>query len=314
MVSSLGLIMKRTSETIAFFGSGPVAAASLELLARSFSIEVVITKPSAGKHEGLAPVLDIAERLAIPTYTAINKQELSELFTHFSPQSRVAVLIDYGIIIQEPVIKAFPLGIVNSHFSLLPQWRGPDPISFAILSGQATTGVSLMLIVPELDEGPLLAQQSLAIPDGITGPELTRRLVELSNTMLQQTLPAYLQGMVHAKPQSTDEPPTYSRKLTKTDGLIDWTKPAEQLEREIRAFIEWPKSRTMIGGKEVVLTAARVVKKQGNAGTIHTDKHRLIVVCGRDALEILRLKPAGKKEMTAEAFLAGYGKTIISSD
>src|SRR5215203_4291228 len=134
-------------ESIVFFGSGPVAARSLELLAQNFEIEAVVTKPQPAHHKQPFPVLVVAKNLGLRIFTPSGRSELSELFSKRPVASQLGVVIDYGFIVNQDVIDYFPLGIVNSHFSLLPRWRGADPISFSILSGDAETGVSLMLIV-----------------------------------------------------------------------------------------------------------------------------------------------------------------------
>jgi len=202
------------------------------------------------------------------------------------------------------------LGIINSHFSLLPEWRGADPITFSILSGQQRTGVSLMLLVKAMDAGPLLGYGEYDLPATITTPGLTSDLIELSFALLKTIVPDYLEGKVVPRPQDTAVQPTYSRKLTKLDGTLDWHKPATQLEREIRAFIEWPKSRARLGTLDVIVTAAHVVARSGLAGQIIIEGKQLLVQCSQDALVIDTLKPAGKKEMTGESFIAGYKQLL----
>lgn len=298
--------MKKMSEPIVFFGSGPVAAESLRLLVRDFVIEAVITKPKPAGHRGDFPVLSLAEKLKLKTFTPTNKRELSGLFQARPLLSRLGVVIDYGIIIAPDVIDYFPLGIVNSHFSLLPKLRGADPITFAILHGDSETGVSLMLIDEKMDEGPLLAQSPYALPKDVTAPELTQRLIEISHETLKAILPTYVEGTVSPLPQTTSIEPTYSRKLTKQDGIIDWRKPAVQIEREIRAFIEWPKSRAEIANKAIIITKAHVEYGNGIPGEIWNQGKSFGVYCSQDILVIDRLKPAGKAEMTASSFLAGY--------
>jgi methionyl-tRNA formyltransferase len=299
--------------SIVFFGSGPVAAQSLELLAKDFEIEAVITKPKPLHHRGDFPVITISELLGLKIFTPANKHELNELFQTKPVQSRIGVVIDYGLIISQEVIDYFPLGIVNSHFSLLPEWRGADPITFSILSGQQQTGISLMLITAGLDEGPLLAQASFDMPEGITTPQLTDSLIDLSHKSLVEILPLYVDGSINPVPQETatissQSEPTYSRKLTKEDGVIDWHKPAQQLEREVRAYIEWPKSSTTLGSIPLTITKAAVHQdpKQPRPGELMLQKSRLWVGTGKDWLEILSVKPDGKKEMPVQAFLAGY--------
>lgn len=298
--------MKKTSKPVVFFGSGPVAAESLRLLAQNFSIEAVVTKPRAAHHKGDVPVIRIAEELKLEIHTVSNKRSLDELIEKDLFSSKIGVLIDFGIIVSQKAIDYFPLGIVNSHFSLLPEWRGADPITFSILSGQKTTGVSLMMLVEAMDEGPLLGYGVYGLSSTITTPELTAGLIELSDTLLTTIIPDYIEGHIVPQPQTSKIEATYSRKLTKEDGIINWNKPAENIEREIRAFIEWPKSRATIAKREVVITSAHVIDLTGHAGSFAVVDKQLVAYCGEKALVIDTIKPAGKQEMTGQSFLAGY--------
>ena len=300
-------------EPIVFFGTGPVAAASLALLAQSFTIEAVVTKPRPAHHRGSVPVIETAEKLGLRILTVVNKTSITGTIRTAGFAARVAVLIDFGIIVEQAAIDAFPLGIVNSHFSLLPQWRGADPITFSILSGQSKTGVSLMLLVEAMDEGPLLAVGEYDLAPDITTPKLTHDLVGLSYALLKDALPKYVTGKVKGITQERSAEivgysaePSYSRKLTKEDGILDFTKPATQLEREVRAYAEWPKSRTVLGGHAVIITAAKAADGEGTPGEIWHAGKALGVYCTKGVLVIEKLKPAGKSEMTAEAFLNGY--------
>jgi methionyl-tRNA formyltransferase len=309
--------MKKTSETIVFFGSGPVAAESLRLLSQSFEIEAVITKPHPPHHRGSTPVVELAEQLKLPTVEASNRKELSEKVAAANFSSRVAVLVDFGILVAQDVIDAFPLGIVNSHFSILPEWRGADPITFAILSGQKQTGVSLMLLVEKMDEGPILSQAAYDIAPDETAASLTSNLIDLSYALLCNVLPLYIRDVIEPVPQEiaasmthTSLKPSYSRRLVKEDGILDWQKHAEVLERQVRAFSGWPKSRTRLAGRDVVITKAHVVKIACTPGQILTRDRSLIVGTAHNGLSIDSIIPAGKKEMTASAFLLGYGKVL----
>lgn len=302
--------MKLTSKPVVFFGSGPVAAESLELLAESFPIEAVITKPRPAHHKGPVPVIAAAEKHKLPLHTVSNRKELDTLISTVHFTSELAVLIDFGIIVSQQAIDSFPLGIVNSHFSLLPEWRGADPITFSILSGQKMTGVSLMLLVPAMDEGPILGYGVYELPEDITTPQLTHDLISLSDQLLRAIVPEYMAGKIMPQPQTNKIESTYSRKLSKDDATIEWRKAADALEREIRAFIEWPKSKTKLGDLDLVITQARVVSRQGEPGVWTIHEKLPLVYCGKDALVIERLKPAGKKEMTGQSFLAGYKHLI----
>ena len=301
--------MKKISNKIVFFGSGPVAAKSLELLLENQEVEAVVTKPTTE-----VEMKKIAGN--IPLYTVSKKSELDALIESKNFESTLGILIDFGIIVSQKVIDRFPLGIINSHFSILPQWRGADPINFAILSGQEKTGVSLMLLVEAMDEGPLLLYSTYKLPNDINSIELTQNLIHISNDMLKQTIPEYIAGRITLSSQSrTKREVSYSRKLTKQDGILDFNKPAEVLEREIRAFIEWPKSRTQIAGKDVVITKAYSVpstganEKPGDIVVVPETKS-LGISTSDGTLWIKELKPAGKNVMSASAFLAGYGNKL----
>lgn len=300
--------------SVVFFGTGPVAAQSLELLLNTFDIEAVITKPKPVHHRGEFPVLEIAKKHHLTVHEVTDKISLSKLFKTTEFNSEVAILIDFGIIVTNDIIDYFKKGIINSHFSLLPEWRGADPITFSILSGQKETGVSLMLLVEAMDEGPLLAVGKQLIDTHDTTTSLTQKLITLSDILLQKEVPEYLSGSTNGIEQSKmytlipDYPrhASYSRKLTKNDGIFDFNKPAMILEREIRAFKQWPKSKTVLHGNELVITGAHVVDESGIPGTYEIRKNELIIFTSEQALSIDELKPSGKGAMPITAFLAGY--------
>ncbi len=287
--------MSRTS--ILFIGSGPVAKASLLGIYKHFDIEAIITKSTTK---------DDMSGFGAPVFTADTKAELETLVERSSFKSPLAVLVDYGVIVSGQVIESFDRGIINSHFSLLPLLRGADPIAFAILEGLDKSGVSLMTIDEGLDTGKIIVQKSIKLTKKESITELTDKLVVLSNELLIDSIPKYIGGQVKPRSQPHPDRATYSRKLNKQDGIIDWNKPAVVLEREIRAFLNWPKSRSMLANRDVIITDAKVVEKDGKPGEIIVTKNELIVCCGKNALSIQKLKPSGKKEMSAQAFLAGY--------
>lgn len=304
--------------SIVFFGSGPVAAASLQRLTRHTTVEAVITKPKPSHHRGRFPVIETAEKLGIPLILVNSSNELSITISDRSFRSTIGILIDFGIIVTKDVIERFPHGILNSHFSILPEWRGADPITFSLLSGQEMTGVSLMVIAPGLDEGPLVAIKEVPLSLTETNDELTKVLVETSDQLLEENLGLYMSGeKVPFAQEQTGYPISYSKKLSKTDGIIDWSKAAEQIEREIRAYSSWPKSRTNLAHVDVIITRSSVIHDlptEKSPGTPEIVAPNMLVVhTGEGALSIEQLKPAGKKEMTAAAFIAGYGSRIHPS-
>lgn len=284
--------------SIVFFGSGPVAAKSLKFLSKHFVIEAVITKAVPSHHKGIAPVEALANDLHLPLLFASSKTELDTLMAQNSFQSELGIIIDYGVIVSQDVISRFSHGIVNSHFSLLPQWRGADPITFSILSGQPNTGVSLMLIEPSLDTGKLITQKSLKIKPSDTTPSLTDRLIKLSNELIVEYIPSYLLGNIKPRRQPHPDRATYSRKLTKSDGVIDWHKPTDQIEREVRAYSDWPRSYTTFGKHKIIITKAHIEQ---------TKKTPLHILCGDGAYIAIDelIAPSGKK-MDSGSFIRGY--------
>lgn len=283
---------------IVFFGSGPVAARCLELLIPKFEIEAVITKPRPPHHKYDVPVLSMSERHDLPTLLASDRKELNILVASHKFESQIAILIDFGIIVSRQVIDTFPLGIINSHFSLLPLWRGADPITFAVLNGDEKTGVSLMIIDEGMDTGKLLTSRSLHLDDGETSITLTDRLIELSDQLIEEYVPRYVAGDLEPKNQPHPDRVTYSRKLTKEDGLLDWNEPADVIERKIRAYQPWPKCHGQIGNWSLIITKAHV------SDTKHTP---LDMTCGDGLILCIDevIAPSGKK-MPADAFLRGY--------
>lgn len=170
-----------------------------------------------------------------------------------------------------------------------------------------------MVVSAGMDEGDLIAQGTYQLSPDATTPSLTADLIELSHEMLAEILPKYTDGSIAPYPQDTSRPATYSRKLTKKDSMLDWHKPAANLEREIRAFLGWPKSRLSAHGLDLVVTKAHVVNASGEPGKTGIIGRKPVVYSSEGALALDRLKPAGKKEMTGEAFLAGYQQQFLGS-
>jgi len=236
---------------------------------------------------------------------------VAELGSH---KAQMAVLAAYGHIVPKSVLDQFPLGIINIHPSLLPAYRGPTPIEQAILDGVAKTGVSIMQLTAGMDEGPIYKQKLLHLNGTETKPELVEKLQKLGADMLVEILPSIFNGQLKPRQQPHPDRATYSHKISKADGVIDWHKSAEQIEREVRAFAGWPNSRTTLGGKEVIITQAHTVPTSGDEpeGSLNvpTNINAPVMKTGNGSLCIDRLKPVGKKEMSAAEFLRGYGQNL----
>lgn len=236
--------------------------------------------------------------------------KLSELRTH---ESKLAVLAAYGRIIPQNVLDEFPLGIINVHPSLLPLYRGPTPIEQAILDGVSKTGVSIMRLTAGMDEGPIYKQKTLHLRGDESKTELMNNLQLVGSKLILELLPNIVEGKIKPRSQPHPNRASYTKLLTKNDGKIDWLKPAEEIERQIRAFVGWPQSYTKIGNLDLIITKASVIDKDGPAGKLEIEDNNLLIYCGKKALRTENLKPAGKKEMSASAFLAGYRSKFIKN-
>lgn len=274
------------------------------LIERGYQVVAVVSHYSDSKSRNQRPleVAEIAKKHDIPLYLPARPSEISDEIRSLKPDA--AVLVAYGRIISQAVIDLFPLGIINIHPSLLPEFRGPTPIETAILNGATTTGVSIMKLSAGMDDGPVFAQQEITIAND-TKQELYSKVVDSSTALLFSVLPSILDGTLQPKAQN-DAKATYSKLIEKSDGIIDWNKPAVAIERQIRAYAGWPQSKTTLAGIDIVITQASVNELSLQVGTIDVGKNRLTVGTGDKSLDILTLKPAGKKEMPVQAFLSGY--------
>lgn len=299
--------------SIVFFGTGPVAAASLDFLRSKFDIEAIITKPRVAGFKGETPVEELALQHSLPLHFASKRSELDILFHNNNFQSALGIVVDFGIIISQNVIDNFDKGIVNSHFSLLPRWRGADPISYTILAGDTKAGVSLMVIDAGLDTGKLITHKSTDVASNETTGSLTTKLIVLSNELLGSYVPRYIAGEIEPKNQPHPDRATYSHKISRSDSIIDWNEPADVIERKIRAYQPWPKATTMFGTVRCIITEAEVIENtMGLRPGILSVTKELIIGCGIGSLSVKRIQPAGKKEMPVRAFLAGYAARITA--
>lgn len=308
--------MKKTSETIIFFGNERLATGVTTtapvlsgLIEAGYHIAAVVSHYEGGQSRNVRTleVKDIAEKHNIPVLLPNKPADIIEQLHSYTPT--IGVLVAYGKIVPQTVIDIFPKGIINIHPSLLPLHRGPTPLESVMLHGETKTGVSVMQLVKAMDAGPVYAQSEVELTGQESKQDLATQLSEVGCAMLLELLPGILDGTVVALPQD-DTRATYDNLIDKKDGIIDWHKPAELLERQIRAFADWPKSRTELGSKPVVITKASVMDEQNKPGTVILRNHMLIVGCGINSLCIERLKPASKSEMDSAAFLAGYKQLL----
>lgn len=311
--------MKNTSKTILFFGNERIATGTTtsvltlkKLLAAGYHVAAVVAHndPSASRKQRDLEIASVAQEHNIPLLLPHRLHDIAEQLTSYNAQ--LAVLVAYGKIIPQRVIDLFPQGIINLHPSLLPLHRGPTPLESVLLAGERATGVSIMQLAKEMDAGPVYAQQEVPLNGDETKQALANHLLEIGSDMMLDVIPKVLDGTAEPKAQDHANA-TYDHLIKKADGAIDWSKPARQLEREIRAFSGWPGSRTTLGTIEVTITKAHCVSMTGTAGKTDILEKSPIVYCGNDALCIDGIKPAGKNEMTGKAFLAGHKSVFLSS-
>ena len=223
-------------------------------------IAAVVTPPDRPRGRGRQPepqpVKVAASALGLTVLQPPNLRSQSVQAELASLRPDVIVVAAYGRLLPPAVLELPPHGCLNLHPSLLPRHRGPSPVAAAILEGDETTGVSLMLLDEGMDTGPVIASTQLPLMGGETAGELTERLFEIGGTLLQENLEPWLGGDLKADPQDDSEA-TITRKLERADGLINWTEPAATLVRKCRAFDPWPGLYTQWQGRMLKLLAVR---------------------------------------------------------
>jgi methionyl-tRNA formyltransferase len=294
---------------IVFFGTPPFAVPSLRACVAVGTVVTVVTQPDRprgrGQHVTAPAVKEEAERAGL---TVLQPPRLKG--TDFAERLRalrldVAVVAAYGRILPPEVLAAPRLGCLNVHASLLPRWRGAAPIQWALASGDSETGVCLMQMEAGLDTGPVLAVRRTPILSTDTSETLHHRLAELGGELVRDELPRFLGGALTPRPQP-EEGVTIARLVEKEDGRLDWTRPAMELERRIRAFVPWPGGWTALGPQLLKIWRAEAVEGSGPPGTVLAAHGTLDVACGEGALRLLEVQPAGRRRMTAAEFLSGH--------
>ncbi|MCR4405610.1 MAG: methionyl-tRNA formyltransferase [Anaerolineae bacterium] len=306
-------------ERIVFMGTPRFAVPTLEALATQASYELVcvVTQPDrpAGRGRKLvaSPVKEAALARGLPVWqpaTLRNPQAVEKLRA-LSPT--LIVIAAFGQILRPDVLAIPPKGCLNVHASLLPRWRGAAPIPAAILAGDKETGVTIMLLDEGMDTGPILAQTPLSIDPADTAGSLTERLAVLGADLLIQTLPRWLAGEIQPRPQDHSQA-TMCRPLRKEEGWLDWTRPAGQLSRQVRAYNPWPGAYTMWQGQRLKVLRAALVEWHGAQppGQVITLPEGTAVTTGEGALLLFEVQLAGKRAMSIADFLRGQQEFLGS--
>lgn len=281
------------------------------------SLVALVTGPIKGirdKFVPATPIRDIAHEHATPIFDpeSVNSPEAHARLREFDAD--LFVVCDYGQILSTETLACSRLGGINLHASLLPRYRGAAPINWALYHGESETGVSVIHITPKIDAGPVIAQGATPIRPDETAIELETRLAELGAWFVRRAIDSLESGNLQALPQD----PTVASKaprLKKTDGLIDWARPAMAIWNQYRAMEPWPKTYTFWhrtkGPPLRLIVGPLSVEDEPSADTppgtvLEAGKDRLVIAAGEGALAVHGVQPAGKRSLGVKEFLCGY--------
>lgn len=299
---------------IVFLGTPEWAVPSFErVIADGHEVLAVFTQPDkpAGRGNKLHPPpvkqAALAHQLTVYQPTKVRTPEFQQLFESLAPD--VAIIVAYGRIIPEWILKIPKYGFINVHFSLLPAYRGAAPINWAIVNGEKQTGITTMQLVPELDAGDILLQQATEISDSETAEELGKRLSFLGAELLSQTL----DKLLSITPQKQDhKKATFAPILKREDGKINWQKmTAQEVALRVRGFQPWPGAYTLLKNTRLIIWQAKVKEENlsgsNQPGTIvQANKNGIVIACNQStALTILELQLEGRKRLQVRDFLNG---------
>jgi methionyl-tRNA formyltransferase len=297
-------------------GTPELACASLKALIEAKEVEVaaVVTQPDRPKGRDLklqaSPVKEMALRFGLPVMQperARNEAFIEDL-RHLKPE--LIAVAAYGQILPKNLLELPRYGCINVHTSLLPRYRGAAPIQWAILNGDAETGVTIMKMDVGLDTGDILTQERTPIRDDDNSETLHDRLAQMGAGLLVRTIPDYVAGKLVPRPQPA-EGAVYAPKLKKEDGLIDWKQPARTIWNRIRGLSPWPGASTILpgAGSRRLLKVWEVGVSEGSGApgqVLKADKNGILVACGVGALSIRKLQLEGGRRLSVQEFLAGH--------
>ncbi|MCA0250596.1 MAG: methionyl-tRNA formyltransferase [Proteobacteria bacterium] len=310
---------------IAFLGTSAFAVPALRALVEAgHDVAVVYTrapKPAGrGQQERKTPVHELADQLGLTVHTPRSLRSDDEAASFRALDLDAAVVVSYGHILPKSFLDAPVLGCINIHGSLLPRWRGAAPIHRAILAGDAETGVTTMRMDEGLDTGPMLLAESTPISAADTAESVHDRLAELGARLIVSTLDGLMRKSIDAVVQP-EEGVTYAHKLGKEEGVLDWRRPAAEIERKIRAFHPWPGTSFEApkdnGVERIKVLEATLTLAGGTPGTVSIARDGFpVVTCGVGGLKLLKLQRPGKSAQSADAFLRGFALgagTVLAS-
>lgn len=302
----------KQSLKIVFCGTPRFAVPTLEKLVEAgFDLQLVVTQPDRPKGRGLglqaSPVKQRALELGLPVTQPEgikNNQEFRERLTALRPDA--SVVVGYGRIIPQWMLDLPSLGNINLHASLLPKYRGAAPIQWAIARGETATGVTTMRIDAGLDTGDILLQREMAIAETDTAETLAAKLAPIGAELTVETMRELRAGRLRPRKQE-NALATLAPVLKKEDGMIDFSRTANEILNRMRGFRPWPGTYTKFRGKNLQIWRAEKSARMAAPSEIAVDGERLFAGCGEDsAIEILELQVEGKKRTVAAEFVRGY--------
>jgi methionyl-tRNA formyltransferase len=289
---------------VVFMGTPEFSVPALDALAAAgHEIAAVYTQPprpaGRGQKDRPSPVHRRAEALGLPVRhpRTLRTPEAQAEFAAFDAD--IAVVVAYGLILPKPVLDAPGHGCLNIHASLLPRWRGAAPIHRAVLAGDAETGVCIMQMEEGLDTGPVLLRAATPIGPTDTTGDLHDRLAALGATLITEALDRFPALAPAPQPEAGV---TYAAKIDKAEAAIDWTRPADEIDRLIRGLSPFPGAWTTLGGRRLKLLRSRLAEGQGTPGEVLRD---LAIACGAGAVDILEVQAEGRARQDAASFLRG---------
>lgn len=306
---------------IVFFGSDKNSAKLLaDLIKAEYNIELVVTKTSkkTGRTKKQNLVKKIAEQSNLKILEKDRLSDLESIQAIQNTQATLAILLSYGTMIPEEILNHFSLGIINIHPSLLPKYRGPSPVQTTLLNGDKETGVSIMLLVKEMDAGPIIAQEKIAINPDDNYEILSEKLFSLGNKLLLNNLEKFIKNEIPVHPQDNNQA-TYAQMIQKKNGLIDWNNSAEKINNKIKAFYSWPGAYTYFNDKLLKIITAKFEDKNTNyqIGEVFLDNlpagrqgSQVAIQTKQGILYPLIVQIEGKQKMDINPFLNGYQNFI----
>lgn len=300
--------------SIVFAGTPAFAVPALEAIAATrHLVRAVFTQPDRRAGRGLriepSPVKRAALAHSLPVEQPATFRDADSVALLAGYEPDVLVVVAYGLLLPQAALDIPRLGCLNIHASLLPRWRGAAPIQRALLAGDAETGVTIMRMEAGLDTGPALSRRAIRIEAADTGGSLHDKLAALGASMIVEALELLASGQAVFEPQDAAAA-TYARKIAKDEARIDWSRPAAEIERVVRAFNPWPVAETRLDGAQLRVWQSHVVPAPGGrlavpGEILEAEPERLVVATGRDSLALERVQLAGRRPVSAPEFIRG---------